>query len=401
MKLLLDLTILDTPSRHRGPGRYVRELACGLAQLPREELGEVRIFALTHLGMGGAYRVTDDLASFQGSADLPSPAARDHYRWAYARRLALWRAVRATGARAVHLADPHATPLLMSFTDCRKIVTCHDTIPARYPDRYFGVRDGGRRLGLALAKRRYHTADVVVAISEASRRDATAYLGVPAERIVRVYNGVDVERWAREPALEPQKVLDRFGLAGRPFFLYVGASDWHKNVEGMLAGVACARARGADVLLAWAGRLRPDREAAVRACAEKLGIADAVKRLGLVSDDELAVLYRHARAHVLVSHCEGFGLTIVEAMASGCPVLTTSGGSLAEVAGDAALTVDADDQAQIGDGLRRLLSDDALAAELAARGRQRAPRFSREVQALEMARVYRQSLGGRPFAPDR
>jgi glycosyltransferase involved in cell wall biosynthesis len=114
--------------------------------------------------------------------------------------------------------------------------------------------------------------------------------------------------------------------------------------------------------------------------------------LGFVSDEELAVLYRAARAHVLVSRCEGFGLTVVEAMAAGCPVLTTRGGSLDEVAGDAALTVDPDDHAGIGAALARLFSDEALRADLAGRGQKRAPQFSRAVQATAMARAYRRLL---------
>jgi glycosyltransferase involved in cell wall biosynthesis len=79
-------------------------------------------------------------------------------------------------------------------------------------------------------------------------------------------------------------------------------------------------------------------------------------------------------------------------MASGCPVLTTRGGSLDEVAGDAALTIDPDDHAGIGDALTRLFSDGALRADLAERGRRRAPQFSRAVQATAMARAYRRLL---------
>jgi len=119
------------------------------------------------------------------------------------------------------------------------------------------------------------------------------------------------------------------------------------------------------------------------------GVEDALRMLGFVTDEELAVLYRAARAHVLVSRCEGFGLTVVEAMASGCPVLTTRGGSLDEVAGDAALTVDPDDHAAIGAAMVRLFSDDALLADLAERGQKRAPQFSGAVQATAMARAYR------------
>jgi glycosyltransferase involved in cell wall biosynthesis len=392
MKVLLDLTSLDTPARDRGHGRYVRVLARGLAELPRAELGSLEILALTHLGLDGAYRVTDDITAFHGSPELSAPGPKDHYHWAYARRIALWRAVKAIGASAVHLGDPNATPLLLGMTSCKKVVTCHDTIPARFPDVYFGIRDGGRILGLLIEKRRYRSADLVIAISEATRRDACTYLGVAPERIVRIHNGVDVELWSREPPLDMAAVLEKFHLQGKPFALYVGASDWHKNIDGMLQGLAAARRQGNDVLLAWAGRLREDRASAVHEMAHRFGVGDAVRMLGFVSDDELAVLYRAASAHVLVSRCEGFGLTVVEAMASGCPVLTTRGGSLDEVAGDAALTVDPDDHAAIGAALARLSSDAALRADLAERGRKRAPQFSRAVQATAMARAYRRLL---------
>jgi glycosyltransferase involved in cell wall biosynthesis len=392
MKVLLDLTSLDTPARDRGHGRYVRVLARGLAELPRAELGSLEILALTHLGLGGDYRVTDDITAFHGSPELSAPGPKDHYRWAYARRFALWRALRAIGAVAVHLGDPNATPLFIGLTRCKKIVTCHDTIPARFPRVYFGIRDGGSMVGLAIEKRRYRSADLVIAISEATRRDACTYLGVAPERIVRIHNGVDVERWSREPRLERSAVLEKFGLQGEAFALYVGASDWHKNIDGMLQGLAVARKQGQEALLVWAGRLRDDHARAMGEMARSVGVGDAVRMLGFVSDEELAVLYRAARAHVLVSRCEGFGLPVVEAMASGCPVLTTRGGSLDEVAGDAALTVDPDDHAAIGAALVRLFSDGALRAELAERGRQRAPQFSRAVQAKAMARAYRRLL---------
>ncbi|HMI84620.1 MAG TPA: glycosyltransferase family 1 protein [Polyangiaceae bacterium] len=392
MKVLLDLTSLDTPARDRGHGRYVRVLARGLAELPRAELGSLEILALTHLGLDGAYRVTDDITAFHGSPELSAPGPKDHYHWAYARRIALWRAVKAIGASAVHLGDPNATPLLLGMTSCKKVVTCHDTIPARFPDVYFGIRDGGNLLGLAIEKRRYRSADLVIAISEATRRDACTYLGVDPERIVRVYNGVDVERWSSEPRLERAAVLEKFGLQRESFALYVGASDWHKNIEGMLQGLSVARNQGKNAILAWAGRLRDDRARAVSDMAGRIGVADAVRMLGFVTDEELSVLYRGAFAHVLVSRCEGFGLTVVEAMASGCPVLTTRGGSLDEVAGDAALTVDADDHGAIGAALARLLSDGALRVDLAERGHARAPQFSRAVQARAMARAYRRLL---------
>jgi hypothetical protein len=207
MRVLLDLTSLDTPARDRGHGRYVRVLAQGLAELPRAELGGLEILALTHLGLGGAYRVTDDITAFRGSKELAAPGPREHYHWAYARRFALWRAVRSIGASAVHLGDPNATPLFIGLTSCKKIVTCHDTIPARFPQVYFGIRDGGSVLGLAIEKRRYRSPDLVIAISEATRRDAIATSA--SRRYARPY----LQRRGRGP-LVARTSLEERGRAG-------------------------------------------------------------------------------------------------------------------------------------------------------------------------------------------
>lgn len=388
--LLVDLTSLDTPSRLRGTGHYVHDLAIGLSRLPPEELGDVRLLALTHLDVDGSYRVTEDLASFDGSIAKPEP--RDHYRWAYARRVALWRAVRHIGASAVHLGDPNATPLLMGLTSCRRIVTCHDAIPSRYPERYMSVHDGGPWIGTRIERRRYRSADLVVAISDATLKDVLELHRVPEERVVRVYNGVDVDRWAAEPALPAAPTLERLGLGSKAFTLYVGGYHWHKNVEGMVSGLARARASGADLELVWAGHLTPDQVELVESAARSAGVSTAIRRVGYVSDDELGVLFRAASSHVLVSRAEGFGLTVVEAMAAGCPVVTTRGGSLAEVAGDAALQVDPEDPEEIGAALARLVSEPELRRELITRGRRHAPRFSLAAQARNMAAVYRRFL---------
>jgi glycosyltransferase involved in cell wall biosynthesis len=393
--LLFDLTSLDAPSRRRGMGSYLRELARGLSLVPAESLGGLRILGLTHLDWTGAYRIVEDLGSFEGSPSIPSPGPRDHYRWAYRRRLSLWKAVKSLDVDAVHLGDPHATPLFMGLTKCRRIVTCHDLIPVRYPARYMGPKDGGVRIGVAIERRRYHSADLVVAISKATREDLCSLLDLPADRSVQVYNGVDVDSWAAPaPAYaKSQLVLERHELVGRNFVLYVGGCDWHKNIEGMISGLAAARKQGVDLRLAWAAYLRPDQLVAHTLMARKAGVEDAVQFLGYVPDEDLRVLFCAAIAHILVSRAEGFGLTVIEAQASGCPVLTTNGGSLGEVAGDAALKIEPEDSTAIGAALVRLYSDSTLRAQLAALGRAHAPLFSRARQAEAMVKVYRDFLG--------
>jgi glycosyltransferase involved in cell wall biosynthesis len=386
------LTPLDTPARPRGIGRYIRDLAAGLAALPQTELAGIEILGLTQLGWSGNYTLTEDIAGFAGSPQLPRPTESDYYRWAYRQRVALWRAAARAGASAVHLCDPHATPLLLGLTGCRRIVTCHDLVPSRFPERYMGARDGGEFIGKRIEKRRYVSADLVVAISDATRDDVRSLLGVPERRLVRVHNGVDTERWASAPALDARATLTRLGVE-REFVLYAGGSDWRKNSEGMLAGLAQARAQGLDLELLWAGSLDEGHIATIEAQAARLGVTQAVRRLGYVSDDELSVLYRAARAHLFVSRYEGFGLTLVEAMAAGCPVITSNDGALREVAADAALTVNPEDHLAIGQAIVTVCRDEALRAELVRRGRARAPLFSRAAQARAMARVYRDFFG--------
>jgi glycosyltransferase involved in cell wall biosynthesis len=396
-RILLDLTPLDTPSGPRGIGRYIRELALGLSELPRSELAGIDIVGLTSVDWTGGWQTTRDIASYRGGSRSESPTETDYYHWAYRQRLLLWRAAKGVGADALHVCDPHATPLLLGLAGCRRIVTCHDLIPTKFPDHYMGIRDGGAFVGKRIERRRYRNADLVIAVSDATRDDVVSLLGVPAERVVRVHNGVDVTWWAAPAAPEDDSTLDRFGLRGKEYVLYVGGSDWRKNTTGMMGALERARASGIDLRLAWAGHLQPGHVTGVEAEARRFGVLDAVERLGYVTDAELRVLYRAARAHLLVSRCEGFGLTVVEAMAAGCPVITTNGGSLSEVAGDAALQVDPENPAAIGDALVRLCREPDVAADLVRRGRERAPLFSRAAQARAMAGVYREFFAESPF----
>jgi glycosyltransferase involved in cell wall biosynthesis len=391
--LLLDLTPLDTPSGPRGIGRYIRELALGLSDLPKSELAGIDILGLTSLTWTGAYKVTDDVGSYRGGARSVAPTEADFYQWAWRQRLALWRAAKSIGATAVHICDPHATPLFLGLSGCKRIVTCHDLVPTRFPDRYFGARDGGASIGKRIERRRYRSADLVVAVSDNTRDDAISLLGMPSDRIVRVHESIDTDFWATPPSRAVETTVERHGLAGRDFVLYVGGSDWRKNVEGMMAGLAHARSSGIDLHLAWAGHLQDAHIRGIDSMADRFGVSGAVRRLGYVTDDDLAALYRAARAHLLVSRYEGFGLTVLEAMASGCPVITTNGGSLGEVAGDAALKVDPEDPAAIGNALVRVCREPDLSSDLVRRGRARAPLFSRASQAHAMAQVYRDFFG--------
>jgi glycosyltransferase involved in cell wall biosynthesis len=388
--VLFDMTPLDTPSRYRGFGRYVRELALGLSKLANSDKQGLRILGLTRLRWNGAYELTEDLGSFEGNADISNPVAADHYREAYKRRVALWRAARHVQADVVHLGDPQATPLARHLAGCKFLVTCHDLIPLRFPERYFSYRDGWGVVGKRLERRRYTSADHVVAISDATRDDLVRFFDLPTERITRVYNGIDLDRWRRKlPEQDRAARVARHGMGDKRYLLYVGDADWRKNVEGMTGGLAHARQRGADVELVIAGALGEARSRKVDDLAREHGVSAWVHRIGHTDDDDLLALFQSAVAHIFVSRAEGFGLPVVESMACGCPVITTRATSLAEVAGDAAWLVEPEDHRAIGEAIVAMALSEQVRADFIARGIERAKLFSNERQASEMLALYR------------
>lgn len=387
--LLIDLTPLDTPTRLRGIGRYLRMLALGIARLPSQELRGVRVLALTWLDPLGRFEVTDDFAARSTHTHVRYPTQGDRYRWAYSRRIALWKAAHRVGASCVHLGDPNATPLGMPMVGCRRVVTCHDLIPLKFSGRYLGWRDGFLAGGRALIRRRFASADHVIAVSEATRKELIELLHVPASRISRVYNGIDLGAWSAVERPDDAERSRAHGLRPRGFLLYVGDTDWRKNVDGMIGGLAHARRCGAEVVLAFAGMLEQGKMGEITRIARQCGQHDAIRFLGYVGDDDLKALYRQAAAHLFPSRSEGFGFPVVEAMASGCPVITTRCGSLAEVAGAGALLVDPDRPQEIGDAIARLVMHPSLRIELAREASGWVKRFSCEAQARETLRVLR------------
>ncbi len=383
--VVLDLTALDTDSRLRGFGRYIMTLARGLAAIPASERGGLRLVGLTHLGWDGSFRVTEALDSWTGEKDVKKDPG--HLEWAYRRRVAIARALRKLDADLVHLPTPESTPLAMWLTHCKKLVTCHDLIDLRLPEQYLSWKKGGRLLGPALHRRRYHSAEHVLAISEESKKDLQRFLALDPAKITRVYNSIDHDKW-KPTGADDDAIVEKYGLRGS-FLIYVGDVDWRKNVEGMAGGLKHAREQGEDVTIAFAGRLNDSKRERVLAHFRNAGVEQHVKLLDYVPDDELAALYRRSLAHLFVSRDEGFGLTVVEAMACGAPVITTKSGSLGEVAGEDALLVNPEDHAAIGAAIVLLSVDPSLRADLGRRGIARAANFTQERQARETLAIYR------------
>jgi glycosyltransferase involved in cell wall biosynthesis len=243
----------------------------------------------------------------------------------------------------------------------RQVTVVHDLIPLDFPDAYPRQQLYFRRLVPAMLRR----ARMVVAVSEATRRRVLEAYGLPPARVRTVLNGFDAERFGPEgPALND---------GGLPYVLFVGNLLPHKNLPRLVEAFARATA-STPARLVIAGGGRPRAIAHLQALAERARATVEIR--SFVAPAELAPLLRGARALVLPSLAEGFGLPAVEAMACGTPVIASNVSALPEVVGDAALLVDPLDTAALGDAIARVLADDRLRKELSARGLQRATRFS-------------------------
>ena len=269
----------------------------------------------------------------------------------------------------------------------RSVVTIHDCIHLMFP-QYLPNR-AAYAYARATMWSAAHRSDCILTVSEASKRDILHFFRIPAGKIVVAYNAIE-ERFWREPADEDiARVRERYQL-DHPFVLYVGNIKPHKNLVRLIEAFDGLRRLGFEELKLLIIGDEISRLPALRRAVHSHKLHKHVRFLGYQPDDTLAVLYRLAALFVFPSLYEGFGLPPVEAMASGTPVVTSNVSSLPEVTGDAAVLVDPYDVESIVDGMRRVLTDPELAAEMRRRGIVRAREFSWERSVARTHEVYQQ-----------
>lgn len=266
----------------------------------------------------------------------------------------------------------------------RRVVTVHDLI-YRIHWRAHGVLAAGMHVLVPLAVRR---SDRVIAVSSSTRDDLVSMLGVAPEKVDVIPQGVG--HTARAAPLDEASVRSRFGIAERQMVLNVAAKRQHKNQLRLIEALALLPAATRPVLVL-VGYATPY-ERTLRTAARDLGVDADTRFLGWVDGDELEGLYAAARCFAFPSLYEGFGFPVIEAMQRGVPVVCSGRGSLAEVAGDAALLFDPEDPAAIARSIARLLNDGDLSARLAESGRRQAQRFSWDDAARATVATYERTL---------
>lgn len=248
-----------------------------------------------------------------------------------------------------------------------------------------------RRMVPASARR----AARVLCVSEDLRR--TLLQAVPrldASKVRVVHEGAPQDMARVEDPARVEEACRAYGVEPGRFVLFVSSLNPFKRPERAVEAVARIRAEtGAAWPIVLAGRASPEHRARVLDAARACGAEDLVRIAGSVDRARLAALYTGARAMTYPSTVETFGLPPLEAMACGCPVVAAARTSIPEVVGDAALLVDPDDVAAFAAALRRALEDEALRADLVARGRVRLARFDWDRAAGETLDLLEEAAG--------
>jgi glycosyltransferase involved in cell wall biosynthesis len=277
------------------------------------------------------------------------------------------------------------------------VVTVHDMANLMFEEERSSFRMQLRRLRFERGLKR---ASRIIAVSDATKRDVESHVNVPPDRIRRVYNAPDAGFLARNspPGTEEQlRIMERYQVS-YPFLLYAGNIRRHKNVPRLVEAFAVVREQLVshpiykDLRLVIIGDTI-SQYPAVRQAVIKSRVEHVVRFLGFVPFETLRCFYEFAAAFVFPSRYEGFGLPPLEAMACGTPVVTSNVSSLPEVVGDAAVLVNPENVFDIARGIRDVLLDDVLRAELIRRGRDQAARFSWERTARQVLEIYQEAAG--------
>jgi glycosyltransferase involved in cell wall biosynthesis len=319
---------------------------------------------------------------------LPTPGFQEARRY-FARYFRYPRRVKRMRADLIHVLDHSYAHVLRSMRRVPAVVTVHDLLPVLTVERgAAGIRDRVRNRLLEWVLTGLRRADAWIVATEWMRSELGQWLG-HEDRIHVIPYGVD-DAFFAEAAETREETRRRLEIPQQAFVvLHVGSVGPRKNLPAVIAAVHGLRASGTDAwLLQVGGVLTGDHKEDLAA----RGIAGRVRTVGEAAEADLRAAYRAADVLLFPSHYEGFGFPVLEAMASGLPVVTSGAGGLAEVAGDAAIVVGGREVEPYVVALRRLATNPAWRAQLVARGSDRARRFRWVETARKTAEVYRELL---------
>lgn len=352
-----------------GVGWHIYHLLRGLLDLKAEDLEFI-----AYLKPGGRRRLPPEMICWEQPGRL---------RWVEAGRATLrWRG-------SLDQLDLYHGPnfKMRMIGQHGGVVTIHDLWLDRHPE--YSAKLFGQRASFRRTKRAAMSARRVITVSRHSACDIELLYGIPLDRIVVIPNGVSSDF---RPVSDPGLLADlraRFAFPTDRFLLFVGGADPRKNHQTLLRAYARLPYLQASHSVVLVGD-PVHRFGDMRQTARTLGIESRVVCTGRLSVTDMIGLYSNADVFVFPSLYEGFGLPVLEAMACGAPVITSSTTSLPEVAGDAALLMKPDDVEGLADAMWRVVEQPPLRDRLQALGFERVKQFTWERAARMTLALYRE-----------
>ena len=273
---------------------------------------------------------------------------------------------------------------------CALVATIHDLAPFHVTGKY----DWKRMIyGRVIVKRLAARQDEIIAVSENTARDLGTYFGLGRDRVNVVWNGIDHQRFQPGDAIAAKAEAARRWQLNRPFFLYVSRLEHPgKNHVRLIEAFNRFKAETRSPwLLAFGGSDWHGAEV-IHAAAKASPFAADIRLLGFVDDPSLPLLYRATDVFVYPSLFEGFGFPPIEAMACGCPVISSTRGSLRDVVADAALTIDPESPAEMAAALVRLAASGAERDAWREAGYRNARRFDWGQNAEQTLALYERAV---------
>ena len=345
MRIAIDARELK--GKPTGVGRYLAEILAAWAQLPAARAHDVIL-------------LTPDVAS--GFPDVASGFSRKGNGgtlWEQLTLPGLVRKARADVLFAPGYTGPLRCPVPM-------VLTVHDVSFAAHPE-WFRWREGLRRR--TLTRLSAQRAARVLTVSEFSKREITRGLHILPDKIEVIYSGMSLLGSPARTQQDSRPVDDHL-------VLYVGSIFNRRHVPELIEGFARLARRRGDVRLEIVGDNRTTPQVPVESLVQATGVADRIRVRPYVPDDELASLYNRAGAFAFLSEYEGFGLTPLEALGAGIPIVVLDTLVAREIYGDAALYVDGPNPALIETALERALVDEASRERVLTAARALLPRYS-------------------------
>jgi glycosyltransferase involved in cell wall biosynthesis len=285
-------------------------------------------------------------------------------------------------------------PVPVRVKGAKNIYTLHDLVPLQLP---YTTLDN-KLLYLKLMKLIAREADHIVTVSENSKRDIVALLGVPENKVTNTYQAVDIPSSYLRRSIEELKgeLEGSFNVQYKNYVLFYGAIEPKKNV-GRIIEAYLASNIGKSLVIAGASAWKSDQELMLLTGpeGERLMRKRKIIRVPYLSFPQLVNLIRGAKTVLFPSLYEGFGLPILESMACGTPVITSNLGSMKEIAGDAALLVDPYNTREIKDAIIAMVSSSSLQSEKSMLGYKVAACYSSERYRDRLERLY-EKVGGPP-----